>query len=344
MFHFETGGCRKGGECPYSHSQSTHDSSKARKNSRSKSPGGDKRGKKDGKARASTPGPGKKGTCFLFQNGRCPHGKNCKFVHDHHSTSPAPSKSSQKATPVVVDEFFMSDTEEEQPSQVHVAAGRRTERRVRFCKSKPDILKYVCPDLVGGMPNSQTKNGKGRFQEHITEGDLLDVFYKRQASLSQVIARAKGMLMDQSENMNNLREVRIILCSDSNRAAFHRIVHDQNSDDLSFVQTTEQVKSRMCSHDAPDVLCLTVPILERDRRCTLDSASGHDLISQRKVNRMELDTFTCEEICFHSNTTTSTATQTTIDMGTFTKKPQGYVLQDTPSVMSLGKHWETMHG
>ena len=45
MFHFEKGGCKRGTECRYSHSQSVYDSSKSkRQNSRSKSPGGDKRG------------------------------------------------------------------------------------------------------------------------------------------------------------------------------------------------------------------------------------------------------------------------------------------------------------
>ena len=335
MFHFEKGGCKRGAECKYSHSQSVFDSNKSkRQNSRSKSPGGDKRGR----ARSSTPGPNaRKGDCYLFLNGYCPHGKQCKFQHAKPS-SPAAKQPSKPATPVVTDDFFASD-DESYVTHAYAAAGKvRDKKQVRFSKSKPETLRYTCPDLVDNMPSSQTKNGKGKHQKAVTTEDLLEVGYKRQISLNQVIARAKGMLMDMSDNMQNLREVRIILFSNTDTVTFYRITRDVNPDIIAFQETTEQVRRTQCWACEPDVLCLTVPILEKDRRFILDSGSGHDLISQKKAQRMELDTFACDEICFHTaNGTTSTTTQATIDMGTFTKKPQAYVLQDSPSVMSLGK-------
>ena len=335
MFHFEKGGCKRGAECKYSHSQSVFDSNKSkRQNSRSKSPGGDKRGR----ARSSTPGPNaRKGDCYLFLNGYCPHGKQCKFQHTR-ASSPAAKQPSKPATPVVTDNFFASD-DESCVVQAYAAAGKvRDKKQVRFSKSKPETLRYICPDLVDNMPSSQTKNGKGKYQKAVTMEDLLEVGYKRQVSLNQVIARAKGMLMDMSDNMQNLREVRIILFSNTDTVTFYRITRDVHPEIIAFQETTEQVRRTQCWACEPDVLCLTVPILERDRRFILDSGSGHDLISQKKAQRMELDTFACDEICFHTaNGTTSTTTQATIDMGTFTKKPQAYVLQDSPSVMSLGK-------
>ena len=334
MFHFEKKGCRKGSECQYSHSQSVYDASKKRKSSRSKSLG---KGGKGSRGRSGTPAPGsRKGTCYLFQSGYCPHGNKCMFQHAKHSP-PATSKSPQKATPVVVDDFFLSDNEENWGC-VSAPAGSGKPRRVRFTKSRPEIKRYVCPDLVDGMPVSQTQRGKGPSQKKVTVEDLHEVGYKRQVSLNNVIARAKGMLMDVSDQLKKLREVRIMFFSTSDDVMFIRITRDHDSDGIAFRETTERVKSSKCSHCDPDVVCLTVPILERDRRFILDSGSGHDLISQRKIDRMELQTFACDEICFHTaNGTTSTKTQATIDMGTFTKKPRAYVLQDTPSVMSLGK-------
>ena len=129
--------------------------------------------------------------------------------------------------------------------------------------------------------------------------------------------------MDTSDNMSYLREVRIISLQFGQCDVLSSETGKGRCDGIAFKETTEQVKSPKCSNCDSDVVCLTVPILERDRRFLLDSGSGHDLISQRKVERMDLPTFACDEICFHTaNGTTSANTQATIDMGTFTKKPK----------------------
>ena len=144
--------------------------------------------------------------------------------------------------------------------------------------------------------------------------------------------------MDLSGDMAKLKEVRVILGPNSNDVIFYRVVREPNEDTIDFIQTIEQVKRTCCLSEGPEITCLTVPILERDRRFILDSGSGHDLISERKAERMELDTQQCDEICFHTaNGTACTTTHATIDLGTVTKKPTAYVLKDTPSVVSLGK-------
>ena len=76
----------------------------------------------------------------------------------------------------------------------------------------------------------------------------------------------------------------------------------------------------------------------KDRRFILDSGSGHDLISERKAERMNLKMRACDPIVFHTaNGSTSTNKEAEIDLGTFDMTSQAYVLDDTPSVMSLGK-------
>ena len=328
VFHFEKNGCRKGADCPYSHSKSVYGASKSIKDSRSKSP-------KGGRTRASTPSSGKTGPCWLYQQGKCKHGDKCKFQH---VLMPAANKSPRgsKATPVVVDSFFMSESDDEYYHNA-ILANRKPIKKIRWNR-QPDIIEYECPGIVDGMPSSQTTRGKGKQQKPVDDESLSDTGRKRQCSLDSVVARAKGMLMDLSGDMSKLKEVRIILGSNTDDIIFYRVVRDPNNDTLEFIQTIEQVKRTCCMHDEPEITCLTVPILERDRRFILDSGSGHDLISERKAERMELDTQQCDEICFHTaNGTTSTNTHATIDLGTFTKKPTAYVLKDTPSVMSLGK-------
>ena len=53
---------------------------------------------------------------------------------------------------------------------------------------------------------------------------------------------------------------------------------------------------------------------------------------------MNLKKRVCDPIMFHTaNGSTATQTEAEIDLGTFDEISQAYVLDDTPSVMSLGK-------
>ena len=158
LFHFEKNGCRKGADCPYSRSKSVYDASKSRRDSRSKSPG---KGPKGSRARSSAPGSGKTGLCWVFQQGKCKHGDKRKFQHVL-TSAPASNHSPKrgKATPVIVDNFFMPD------SETHflpypVVASKKPTKKIRW-KGQPDILRYEFADIVDGMPSSQTNRGKGK--------------------------------------------------------------------------------------------------------------------------------------------------------------------------------------
>ena len=85
-------------------------------------------------------------------------------------------------------------------------------------------------------------------------------------------------------------------------------------------------------------MCISMPVQAKDRRFILDSGSGHDLISARKAERMNLRVRACDPIVFHTaKGSTATHKEAEIDLGTFDMTSQAYVLHDTPSVMSLGK-------
>ena len=92
------------------------------------------------------------------------------------------------------------------------------------------------------------------------------------------------------------------------------------------------------STKSKNLMCISLPVQAKDRRFILDSGSGHDLISARKAERMNLKKRVCDPIMFHTaNGSTATQTEAEIDSGTFDVISQAYVLDDTPSVMSLGK-------
>ena len=87
-----------------------------------------------------------------------------------------------------------------------------------------------------------------------------------------------------------------------------------------------------------NVMCITVHVEERDKKFIMDSGSGHDLIAQKKVDRMDMEMYEDEMINFHTaNGVTSTSKMTDIQFNVFEEPVKAHVLEDTPSVLSMGK-------
>ena len=87
-----------------------------------------------------------------------------------------------------------------------------------------------------------------------------------------------------------------------------------------------------------NVMCITVPVEERDKKFIMDSGSGHDPIAQKKVDRMDMEMYEDEMVNFHTaNGVTSTSKTTDIQFNVFEEPVRAHVLEDTPSVLSMGK-------
>ena len=80
------------------------------------------------------------------------------------ATNPSPRGS--KAAPVVVDSFFMSESDDDYYHNPAVA-NRKPVKKIRW-KRQPDIITYECPDLVDGMPSTQTNRGKGKLHRSLS--------------------------------------------------------------------------------------------------------------------------------------------------------------------------------
>ena len=113
---------------------------------------------------------------------------------------------------------------------------------------------------------------------------------------------------------------------------------DNDHEDLIFTEELVAHEVEKSLKKSKNIMCISLPVQAKDRRFILDSGSGHDLISARKAERMNLKQRTCDPIMFHTaNGSTATQTEAEIDLGTFDMTSQAYVLDDTPFVMSLGK-------
>ena len=98
---------------------------------------------------------------------------------------------------------------------------------------------------------------------------------RMESSLGSARARARGIIMDRVGDYKDVREVRIIVGPKF---------------DIKITLDDEPIKhSGEKFERKDDVMCITMPILERDRRFILDSGSGHDLISEKRAERMNLE-------------------------------------------------------
>ena len=67
-----------------------------------------------------------------------------------------------------------------------------------------------------------------------------------------------------------------------------------------------------------NVMCITVPVEERDKKFIMDSGSGHDPIARKKVDRMDMDMYDDEVVNFHTaNGVTSTSKMADIKFDVF---------------------------
>ena len=70
----------------------------------------------------------------------------------------------------------------------------------------------------------------------------------------------------------------------------------------------------------------------------MDSGSGLDLISAKKIDRMDLPTYDDSVVNFHTaNGVTCSTKRSDIKFEAFDEPAQAHILEDTPSVMSMGK-------
>ena len=321
MYHFtKPGGCRNADKCMFSHDQKIYDANKGKRfGSRSPS-----RGDRDRRARSPTPdGKKRTKTCYKWMEGKC-NRANCPFAHEKSSRSASPGR---KATPVMADDFFISDTED----NVKQATGCKTksQKKLRW-NMNPRIYRFHCPDYTGDRPTNQTNKGKGPYQRKVEMDEIRTPEWKNQCHMETLIARAKGLLM---ENGSDNREVRIQI----NASLIYKVALIDNKDEIAFSERLEKTDAQN-NVVSSEVVYISTPILEKDRRFILNSGSGHDLISKRKAARLELKVVDCDPVTFHTaNGHTVTENMAELDLGTFENISNAYILDDTPSVVSLGK-------
>ena len=238
------------------------------------------------------------------------------------------------ASPALVHEF---DSDDDVVTHYKAASTTRTSgRKVRFDMKKVDQVEYIKEDYVpchGRSPRYKPHGKIGKSTHDLKQDDQL-AYSNR---LAIVRAKAMAFILSRTDEHINIDEVHIVIGPKIDIKV--RMGFDEYGD------VDEQVFKEEYIPHIPgkfglkgNVMCTTVPVEERDKKFIMDSGSGHDLIAQKKVDRMDMEMYEDEMINFHTaNGVTSTSKMTDIQFNAFKEPVKAHVLEDTPSVLSMGK-------
>ena len=317
--------CRKGKDCEYSHDQKVFDANKNAKGN----------GRKPGTPRSQSPANKTKKVdepCWHWAKGKCRYGDKCNKRHDPHlfDTAPNTEATSSKATPALIHDW--SDDE----GTFHKVASNVVKKKVRFDESKTHVQTYIKKDFVKCSRKSQTIS-KG----HSKVGKPTDQIRKdEQWSYSCRLASSRGkamaILIDEKGEYSDIDEVLVIVGPSMDILIRLDIEDGEVSREVFVENYVQHIEGRYGKRG--NTTCITVPVEERDKRFILDSGSGHDLISSTRISRMDLPTYDDKVVNFHTaNGVTCLTKRSSIKFEAFNEPAEAHILEDTPSVLSMGK-------
>ena len=172
-------------------------------------------------------------------------------------------------------------------------------KKVKFDTKADEVHVYEKKDFVKCIRKSQTDpkmHGKvGKTTEEIRKDDQWA--YSSRLALSR--GKAMATIMDEKGDYRDIDEVLVIVGPTLD--ILIKMEHDDDGDPSRevFVENyVQHVEGRYGKRGS--IMCITVPVEERDKRFIMDSGSGHDLISARKIDRMDLPTYDDTTVNFHT--------------------------------------------
>ena len=324
-FHFIKKSCKKGKDCEYSHDQKTFDASKS--GGHGKGGGKTPRGQSPANKTKKIDEP-----CWHWAKGKCRYGDKCNKRHDAHlfNTAPNTESPSSKAAPALLHD----DSDVDEPP--FMIASNVMKKKVKFSPQKDEVHVYEKKDYVKSSRKSQTyskgHNKLGRTTDEVRK----DEQWAYSCRLARSRGKAMAIILDEKYDYSDIDEVLIIVGPTLDIMIRMEYEDDDVAREVFTENYVQHIDGRYGKRD--NIMCITVPVEERDKRFIMDSGSGHDLISAKKVDRMDLPTYDDAVVNFHTaNGVTSSTKRSDIKFEAFDEPAQAHILEDTPSVMSMGK-------
>eukprot|EP00435_Cladocopium_sp_Y103_P024953 s934_g6.t1 len=327
-FHFVKKACKKGKDCEYSHDQKVFDNQKKKKdgkNSRSQSP----RSKSPANKPKKIDEP-----CWNWAKGSCKFGDKCRRRHDQHLFNTAPSTPKSSAAPALLHGFDSDDDDDD--SHTAKVASSISKMKVNFNMKNVESITYEKDDFIECERRGPRNKNRQRSSK-TTEEIRKDEQWTFDCRIARSRGKAMAILMNEGDEYDGIDEVHIVIGPQYDIRI--KMVEDGYGDlanEIFEENYIEHVPGKFGIKG--NVMCITVPVEERDKKFIMDSGSGHDLIARRKVDRLDNETYEGEMVNFHTaNGVTSTSQMTDLNFEVFDEPVKAHVLDDTPSVLSMGK-------
>ena len=188
------------------------------------------------------------------------------------------------------------------PETIHIDVGTNTTGLPKRTKKRENKPRYV----------------KGEFLESET--------FKHQTAVNQLIARAKAKVLN-NEIMGRKPEIKVII----GKGMYVR-VRWKNDEVLEEIMKMNNKKGKPKSHS-----CASAEPSDKSVRFIMDTGCGHDLISQRKVKELDLETFLDNDgMTFMTANGLTDSNEITIMNHEGLGRCKLHVLNQTPAVLSVG--------
>ena len=334
-YHFYgKNGCSRGDKCKFSHSDKHKGSAKKpdelRGRSRSKSPG----------PRGGSPKPIHKQACWNYQKGVCKFGDKCKRQHQAAPAAKQEAKGKAKPKPAApaytyksrrgdICGQFCSDDEDE--SAVRVSRDIKSDLAVTF-DDEVDVTTFTCVsgNYLNRYPYASEKKDK---EVDMVDSEMITSEHALKVSeVARRVARARGKMM---KNFSDDHEAKCWIQVDQKLG----IEVTVNLADFTYKEVIRDVGKQIAPRGYIMILAAAEQYEGPPTRFIMDTGCGHDLISREKAKAMNL---TVKEgpdsINFMTaNGVTTTSDVAEINVGELPIQTEAHVLENTPSVFSVGK-------
>ena len=194
-------------------------------------------------------------------------------------------------------------------------------KKVKFKSQKDEVNFYEKKDYVKCSRKSQTiPKGHGKVGK-TTEEIRKDEQWAYSCRLASSRGKAMAIILDENYDYCDIDEVLVIVGPSMDIMIRMEYEDDEVSREVFSENYVQHIDGRYGKGD--NVMCITVPVEERDKRFIMDSGSGHDLISMKKIDRMDLSTYDDSVVNFHTaNGVTSSTKRSDIKFDAFDEPAQ----------------------
>eukprot|EP00435_Cladocopium_sp_Y103_P006183 s3930_g2.t1 len=227
--------------------------------------------------------------CWNWAKGSCKFGDKCRRRHDQHLFNTAPSTPKSSAAPALLHDFDSDDDD-----TVVKVASTVSKTKVKFDMNDVEVIQYEKQDFIECSrkgPRSKSRQRDSKTTEEIRK----DEQWAFDCRIARSRGKAMSILMNNDEEYGGIDEVHIVIGPQFDIRI--KMIDDEYGDLANEIFEENYIEHIPGKFGVKgNVMCITVPVEERDKKFIMDSGSGHDLIARRKVDRLDNEMYEGEMV------------------------------------------------